>query len=90
MDIEATGDGVVKKLLIEAGDTIPVTLPIAVIGAAEEDASAAIEDAASQLKAGGADITAQEEAPDEGRGGAFRQRDGAGTCGSLPKERAAD
>lgn len=63
MDIEATGDGVVKKLLIEAGDTIPVTLPIAVIGAAEEDASAAIEDAASQLKAGGADITAQEEAP---------------------------
>ena len=33
MDIEATGDGVVKKLLIEAGDTIPVTLPIAVIGA---------------------------------------------------------
>lgn len=36
MDIEATGDGVVKKLLIEAGDTIPVTLPIAVIGAAEE------------------------------------------------------
>ena len=37
MDIEATSDGVVKKLLIEEGDQIPVTLPIAVVGAADED-----------------------------------------------------
>ena len=82
MDIEATGDGVVKKLLIEAGDTIPVTLPIAVIGAAEEDASAAIEDAASQLKAGGADITAQEQRTD-GSSRSLRMIHWPGQAGGL-------
>ncbi|WP_130861163.1 biotin/lipoyl-containing protein [Bacilliculturomica massiliensis] len=35
MDIEATGDGVVRKLFIEAGDTLPVTMPIAVVAAGE-------------------------------------------------------
>ncbi len=54
MDIEATSDGVVKKLLIEEGDQIPVTLPIAVIGQADEDVSAAVADAKAQLAAGGA------------------------------------
>lgn len=64
MDIEATSDGVVKKLLIEEGDQIPVTLPIAVIGAADEDASAAIADAKAQLEAGGAaPAEEKEEAP---------------------------
>lgn len=61
MDIEATGEGVVKKLLIQEGDQIPVTLPIAVIGAPEEDASATIEDAVRQLKAGGGETDASEE-----------------------------
>lgn len=54
MDIEATSDGVVKKLLIEEGDQIPVTLPIAVVGAADEDVSAVIADAKAQLESGGA------------------------------------
>ena len=45
MDIEATGDGVVKALLINAGDKIPVTLPIAVVAGADEDASALIAQA---------------------------------------------
>lgn len=62
MDIEATGEGVVKKLLIQEGDQIPVTLPIAVIGAPEEDASAAIEEAVRQLKEGGGETEAAEEA----------------------------
>ena len=62
MDIEATGDGVVKALLIEAGDTVPVTLPIAVIGAEGEDVSAAIADAKAQLAGGGAAPAAKEEA----------------------------
>ena len=62
MDIEATSDGVVKKLLIEEGDQIPVTLPIAVIGSADEDVSAAVEDAKAQLAAGGADVSDVDEA----------------------------
>lgn len=63
MDIEATSDGVVKKLLIEEGDQIPVTLPIAVIGSADEDVSAAVADAKAQLAAGGADVADAEEEP---------------------------
>lgn len=62
MDIEATSDGVVKKLLIEEGDQIPVTLPIAVIGFADEDVSAAVADAKAQLAAGGADVSDVDEA----------------------------
>lgn len=64
MDIEATSDGVVKKLLIEEGDQIPVTLPIAVIGSADEDVSAAVADAKAQLAAGGADVSDADEAPE--------------------------
>lgn len=63
MDIEATSDGVVKKLLIGEGDQIPVTLPIAVIGSADEDVSAAVADAKAQLAAGGADVADAEEEP---------------------------
>ena len=62
MDIEATSDGVAKKLLIEEGDQIPVTLPIAVIGSADEDVSAAVADAKAQLAAGGADVSDVDEA----------------------------
>ena len=64
MDIEATSDGVVKKLLIEEGDQIPVTLPIAVVGAADEDVSAVVADAKAQLESGGAaPAEEKEEAP---------------------------
>lgn len=64
MDIEATSDGVVKKLLIEEGDQIPVTLPIAVVGAADEDVSAVVADARAQLESGGAaPAEEKEEAP---------------------------
>lgn len=62
MDIEATSDGVVKKLLIEEGDQIPVTLPIAVVGAADEDVSAVVADAKAQLESGGA-APAEEKKP---------------------------
>lgn len=61
MDIEATEDGVVKKLLISEGDKIPVTLPIAVVGGADEDVSAMINDAIAQLEGGGAAPAATEE-----------------------------
>ena len=64
MDIEATSDGVVKKLLIEEGGQIPVTLPIAVVGAADEDVSAVVADAKAQLESGGAaPAEEKEEAP---------------------------
>ena len=61
MDIEATSDGVVKKLLIAEGDKIPVTLPIAVVAAADEDASEVIADAKVKLAAGGVDAPQEEE-----------------------------
>lgn len=49
MDIEATGDGVVRKLFIAAGDTIPVTLPIAIVGSADENIDDLVADAQAQL-----------------------------------------
>ena len=60
MDIEATGDGVVKALLINAGDEIPVTLPIAVVAGADEDASALIAQAKAELADGGVAVEAGE------------------------------
>lgn len=49
IDIEATGDGVVRKLLIEEGDAVPVTLPIAVIGEANENIDSELADALLKL-----------------------------------------
>ena len=49
IDIEATGDGVVRKLLIEEGEAVPVTLPIAIIGGADENIEAELADALSKL-----------------------------------------
>lgn len=60
MDIEATGDGVVRKLFINAGDTIPVTLPIAIVGSADEDIDALVADSLAQL---GGDAAPAETAP---------------------------
>ena len=37
MDIEATADGTVRRLFIKEGDTLPVTLPIAIVGGADEN-----------------------------------------------------
>ena len=62
MDIEATGDGIVRKLFIGEGDTIPVTLPIAIVGSADEDISALEADAAEKLKGTGAEAAASEPA----------------------------
>lgn len=60
MDIEATGDGVVRALLINAGDKIPVTLPIAVVAAKDENIDAVLADAKAQLAGGG--VAVKEEA----------------------------
>ncbi len=49
MDIEATSDGIVRKLLIEEGEQIPVTLPIAVIAGKEEEIAEVINRAMADL-----------------------------------------
>ncbi|MDF3002469.1 MAG: dihydrolipoamide dehydrogenase [Bacillota bacterium] len=49
IDIEATGDGVVRKLFIREGEAVPVTLPIAIIGDAGEDIEALVRDAFGKL-----------------------------------------
>lgn len=36
IDIEATSEGVVKKLLIAEGDVVPVTIPICIVGTSDE------------------------------------------------------
>jgi dihydrolipoamide dehydrogenase len=49
MEIEATGDGVLRKRFIEEGDISPVTLPIAIVAEADEDIAATEAEALSQL-----------------------------------------
>lgn len=49
IDIESVADGYVRKLFIEEGDTLPVTLPIAVIAGKDEDIDALVKEASSQL-----------------------------------------
>ena len=61
MDIEATGDGVVREQFIKAGDAIPVTLPIAVVAEKDEDISSVVADAKAQLREGGVEAEAQLE-----------------------------
>jgi len=71
MDIEATGDGVVRKLLIQAGDTLPVTMPMAVVGAADENIDSVLAEAVKSLRGG----SAAECAPGGGPGTAARSFD---------------
>lgn len=49
MDIEATGDGFVLKLLINEGDTVDVTLPIAIVGEKDENIESIAADALARL-----------------------------------------
>lgn len=49
IDIDATGDGVVRKLLLGEGDKLAVTLPIAIIGSADENIDNLLAEAEAQL-----------------------------------------
>jgi pyruvate dehydrogenase E2 component (dihydrolipoamide acetyltransferase) len=49
MVIESTVSGVVRKVLAEEGETLPVFLPIAIIGTADEDIGPMIKEAAAKL-----------------------------------------
>lgn len=50
IDIEAVQDGVFRKKFIEEGDSIEVTLPIAIIAEADENINSLIKDINKQLK----------------------------------------
>ena len=81
MDIEATQDGVVRKLFIEAGDKIPVTLPIAIVGDADEDIDDLIADSLAQLGGNASDSAAapaDEAAPAKADKTEDKAADGAG------------
>jgi pyruvate dehydrogenase E2 component (dihydrolipoamide acetyltransferase) len=47
MEMQALGNGVLRKILIGAGESAPLGQPIAIIGEADEDISALLEQAAS-------------------------------------------
>jgi dihydrolipoamide dehydrogenase len=53
IDVESTSDGVIRKQLVNEGDTVPVTLPIAIIADENEDISAALEEALAALGSAG-------------------------------------
>jgi pyruvate dehydrogenase E2 component (dihydrolipoamide acetyltransferase) len=49
MEIESTVSGMVRKILVGEGETIPVILPIAIIGEANENIEGMIREAMAQL-----------------------------------------
>jgi pyruvate dehydrogenase E2 component (dihydrolipoamide acetyltransferase) len=49
MEIEATCSGIVLKLLVEEGKTVPIAQPIAIIGEAGEDISGMVKEAKAKL-----------------------------------------
>ena len=50
VEVEATDDGTLRKILCPAGATVPVLAPIAILAEASEDISALAEDARGELK----------------------------------------
>ncbi|HHU17339.1 MAG TPA: dihydrolipoyl dehydrogenase [Clostridiales bacterium] len=49
IDIEATDDSVLRKILVEEGETVPVTLPIAIVGDLGENIDELLKEALVQL-----------------------------------------
>lgn len=49
MEIESTCDGIVRKLLAAEGETVPVIVPIAIIGEADENIDRMLKEAMAQL-----------------------------------------
>ena len=65
MEIESTISGVVLKILVEAGETVPVTLPIGIIGKTGEDISGMIAEANALLSNSGTPVLVEEAVVDE-------------------------
>lgn len=51
MEVESTCDGTVLKTFVEEGQTVPVIVPVAIIGAPGEDINAMIAEATAKLNA---------------------------------------
>lgn len=87
MDIEATGDGVVRKLFIEEGDTLPVTLPIAIVGGADENIAAILADAISQMggKASAGSTDSDDSAAKDESNGATAEPEGVAAAAAPSK-----
>lgn len=49
IDIEATDDGVLRKILAEEGEKVSVTLPIAIVAGASENVDSVLKEAYAQL-----------------------------------------
>ena len=49
IDIEATGDGILRAILVQENETVPVTLPVAIIAAAGENIDKEYRAALAQL-----------------------------------------
>ncbi len=49
MEVEAQTSGILRKILVDEGEEVPVTLPIAIIGDENEDISKMIEEAHQKL-----------------------------------------
>jgi dihydrolipoamide dehydrogenase len=63
IDIEATRDGVLLKILCDEGDTVAVTLPIAIVGDTGENIDELLKDANSTLgKAGSVELKQSNQA----------------------------
>jgi len=66
IDIEATGDGVFRKKFIDEGDSVEVTLPIAIISDEGENIDALVEDCLARLGKTG-EVTVKEEVAQTGK-----------------------
>lgn len=49
IDIASTSSGIIRKLLVGEGDTVEVTLPIAIVGTADESIDAVLAEAMAKL-----------------------------------------
>ncbi len=86
MDIEAMTGGVVRKLLVEEGATVPVGAIIGILGDEDEDISALVEEAKASLEGAPATEpeTAGEETADEETPGGEPEEPVAGEPESRP------
>ena len=83
IDIEATSDGVFRKKFIEEGESVDVTLPIAIVAEAEENIDALIQDVNRQLNreessASPAETVSVEDKPESPLAAPLAKQAGAG------------
>jgi len=64
MEMQALSNGVLRKILIQEGESAPLGKPIAIIGAPDEDISELLQSAAAGKPAAAAAAAAPEKSPD--------------------------